>query len=88
MDMKLEEVLTDWQESWLLRGDFAFAASWRLDDQTRFDRLIVRDPVRASSPEGHCGYSACTLAEHIDLINRMQLKKVLCICGAIRATIA
>lgn len=83
MDMKLEEVLTGWQENWLLRGDFAFATSWRQGRQARFDRLIVRDPVRASSPEGHRGYSACTLAEHIDLINRMQLKKVLCICGDI-----
>lgn len=83
MDMKLDEVLTGWQESWLLRGNFAFAASWRLGDQARFDRLIVRDPARANSPEGHRGYSACTLAEHIELINRMQLKKVLCICGDI-----
>ena len=81
--MRLDEVLTDWRESWLLRGDFAFAASWRQGRQARFERLIVRDPARASSPEGHRGYSACTLEEHIELINRLQLTKVLCICGDI-----
>lgn len=62
MDMKLDEVLTGWRESWLLRGDFAFATNWRLGDQARFDRLIVRDSVRANSPEGHRGYSACMWA--------------------------
>lgn len=80
MDMKLDELLTDWQESWLLRGDFAFAASWRQGGRARFDRLIVRDPARAGCREGYRGYSACSLEEHIGLINRMQLTKVLCIC--------
>lgn len=81
MDVILNEIITDHftlSEGYLYRDGFVFTRGQQYP--AVFDRLVVRTPMRTRANERKLGYSNRTLPEHIALINRYKIDKVMVIC--------
>lgn len=79
--MRLDEVIVDrftLNEGYIYRDGFVFTYGQKKPPV--FDRLVVRVPCRTRANERKIGYSSRTLEDHIELINRFQVKRIWAIC--------
>lgn len=82
LGMILDDVIVDrfiLNEGFMYRDGFVFTYGQK--NPAVFDRIVVRVPHRTRANERRMGYSSKTLEEHIELINRYQIKRVLAICN-------
>ena len=81
MEIAINKPVTDrfiLNEGYVFRNDFVFV---RGDHKSNiFDRLVIRTPQRTRSHDRRQGFSSKSLIEHIELVNRLQIRKALIYC--------
>ena len=65
-------------QGYIYRNDFVFVRG--SIDSTIFDRLVIRTPQRARSHDRQQGFSCRSLNDHIELVNKLHIRKVLIYC--------